>query len=44
MKTINYGTTGSVRHDLQIQQIKTTQKTVQSKKTYNRKRNEKKYE
>lgn len=35
MKTEN--TTGSLRHDLQIQQIKTTQKTVLSKKTYKRK-------
>ena len=30
-------TTGSERHDLQIQQIKTTQKTVPSKKVYKRK-------
>ena len=30
-------TTGSERRDLQIQQIKTTQKTVPSKKLYKRK-------
>lgn len=31
-------TTGSERHDLQIQQIRTTQKTVKSKKIYSRKK------
>jgi len=35
MKTEN--TTGNNRHDLQIQQIRTTQKTVPSKKVYKRK-------
>jgi hypothetical protein len=35
MKTNN--TTGSDRRDLQIQQIRTTQKTVPSKKIYKRK-------
>lgn len=35
MKTEN--TTGSLRRDLQIQQIRTTQKTVPSKKAYKRK-------
>lgn len=35
-------TTGSERHDLQIQQIKTTQKTVKSKKIYKRKPRNKK--
>ena len=31
-------TTGSIRRDLQIQQIRTTQKTVPSKKVYSRKK------
>ena len=31
-------TTGSVRRDLQIQQIRTTQKSVPSKKVYSRKK------
>ena len=35
-------TTGRERWDLQIQQIKTTQKTVQSKKVYKRKSRNKK--
>lgn len=35
-------TTGSERHDLQIQQIRTTQKTVKSKKMYKRKPKHKK--
>lgn len=43
MKTQN--TTGSERWDLQIQQIKTTQKTVPSKKLYKRKqKNNKSYD
>ena len=42
MKTEN--TTGSERHDLQIQQIRTTQKTVPSKKTYKRKSRTPKHE
>lgn len=38
-------TTGNIRWDLQIQQIKTTQKVVPNKKTYKRKqRNNKNYE
>jgi len=37
-------TTGRERWDLQIQQIKTTQKTVQSKKIYKRKYRSSKYE
>lgn len=41
MKTQN--TTGSERRDLQIQQIRTTQKTVQSKKLYKRKPRNNKY-
>lgn len=42
MKTEN--TTGSKRRDLQIQQIRTTQKTVPSKKAYKRKPRNNKYE
>lgn len=43
MKTQN--TTGNTRWDLQIQQIKTTQKVVPNKKLYKRKqRNNKNYE
>lgn len=38
METTYNNTTGSERHDLQIQQIKTTQKTVRCKKVYNRKK------
>lgn len=41
MKTQN--TTGRERWDLQIQQIQTTQKTVQSKKLYKRKPRNNKY-
>ncbi len=37
-------TTGKERWDLQIQQIKTTQKTVKSKKQYTRKKKHKKSE
>lgn len=42
MKTNN--TTGSERHDLQIQQIRTTEKVVPSKKTYKRKPRTSKHE
>ncbi len=36
-------TTGSKRHDLQIQQKRTTEKVVQSKKIYKRNQNKKNY-
>lgn len=42
MKTEN--TTGSLRRDLQIQQIRTTEKVVPSKKQYKRKPRNSKYE
>jgi len=42
MKTEN--TTGSLRRDLQIQQIRTTEKVVPSKKLYKRKPRNSKYE
>ena len=42
MKTEN--TTGSLRRDLQIQQIRTTEKVVPSKKLYKRKSRNNKYE
>jgi hypothetical protein len=41
---VKKNTTGSERHDLQIQQIKTTQKTVPSKKKYKRRPRTKKPE